>query len=156
MNSRLNVRLKRQLYDYDCLPACVYMVLGYLGSPVEYEELLRLCKTNHYGTTLTEAAEAVKKLRFSASVTNLNLSDLTKHVKGGMPIIALVDPYYFPWVKVHYSHSVVVVGVDEESLTILDPLAGEKKCPFSVFSSAWRPFNNLVMLIATKEEKGES
>ncbi|MGC9346347.1 MAG: cysteine peptidase family C39 domain-containing protein [Candidatus Bathyarchaeales archaeon] len=148
MSSKLKVRFKRQSYDYDCLPTCVYMILDYIGSPIEYEELLRLCKTDRYGTTLTEVAEALEKLGFSVKTVNMDLSDLIKHVRGGAPVIAFVDPYYFPWVKVHCSHSVVVVGVYEEGLTILDPLKGEKNCPFSVFLSAWRPFNNLVMLIA--------
>ena len=156
MSSRLNVRLKRQLHDYDCLPACIYMVLGFLGSSVKYEELLRLCKTNRYGTTLIEAAEALERLRFSVSVVNMGLSDLTKCVKGGVPVIAFVDPYYFPWVKVHCGHAVVVVGVDEENFMILDPLVGEKKCPFSVFLSAWRLFNNLVMRITAKKKETES
>jgi len=152
MSSRLSVRLKRQLHDYDCLPACLYMVLGFLGSSVKYKELLRLCKTNRYGTTLVEAAEALERLRFSASVMNLGLSDLTKYVKGGMPVIAFVDAYYFPWVKMHCGHAMVVVGVDEENLVILDPIVGEKKCPFSVFLSAWRLFNNLAMLTTKKKE----
>lgn len=156
MSSKLNVRLKRQLYDYDCLPACICMILDFLGSSVDYGELLRLCKTDRYGTTLMEAAEALEKLGFSVSARNLSLSDLTKHVKGGKPVIALVDSYYFPWGRVHFGHAVVVVGVDEENLMVLDPSAGEKGCPFSVFLSAWRLFNNLVMLIGTKRKETES
>jgi len=155
MNSKLKVRFKRQLYDYDCLPACMSMVLEYLGSKIEYRELLRLCKTDRYGTTVTEAIGAVEGLSFSVKTVNMDLSELIKHVRGGAPIIAFVDPYYFPWVKVHCSHSVVVVGVYGEGLILLDPLKGEKNCPFSVFSSAWRPFNNLVMLVATRKEKSE-
>lgn len=150
MSSKIEVDFKKQLYDYDCLPACLYMILDHSGSKIKYSKLLRLCHTDRYGTTIREATKAGEKLGFSVKVENMDLSDLIKQVRNGTPIIAFVDPYYFPWMKMHCSHSVIVVGVHEEGVTLLDPVKGEKNCPFTVFSSAWNPFNNLVMMVGTQ------
>ena len=50
MPANLPVPHLRQSQDADCLPACVAMVLEYLGRPLAYDDLLRLLDTTPYGT----------------------------------------------------------------------------------------------------------
>ena len=40
----------KQTQDADCLPACVAMVLEYVGQPLAYDDILRLLGTEPHGT----------------------------------------------------------------------------------------------------------
>ena len=44
-------------------------------------------------------------------------------------------------------YAMVVIGVSEQEIVVLDPLHGERRLPAHVFTAAWARRHNLAMLV---------
>jgi predicted double-glycine peptidase len=111
------IKLKpfRQTPGY-CGPASLKMVLDFYGFKMGEKELAKLS-----GMTLNEgvSAEGLKKaaqnLGFSVFIKeNAELSDIRFYIKKGIPVI--VD-----WFCEDDGHYSVVVGIDKNKITLMDP-----------------------------------
>lgn len=119
----LNVPHHPQAADHTCLPACLRMVLAYHGMEKSEEELADLLETDFTGT----AAARVHRLARYGFLTVLyeaTWEDLQRYLEMGLPCIALVYTIHFAYYPVHQGghHTIVVVGLDESTVSLHDPL----------------------------------
>ena len=139
-SSLLNVPHHPQESDGYCLPACVQMVLDYLGIPYAQEQLARELSVR---PPLGAPASNVLRLRsdvLDVTFTSGNLSDLRTQLAQGSPPIVFVQAGELPHWQSHISqHAVVVVGLDEQTVQILDPAANSSPIPVPIgdFLLAW-------------------
>ena len=139
-SSLLNVPHHPQESDGYCLPACVQMVLDYLGLPYAQEQLAREL---YVRPPLGAPASNVLRLRsdvLDVTFTSGNLSDLRTRVAQGSPPIVFVQAGELPhWQNRISQHAIVVVGLDEQTVQILDPAADPSPIPVPIgdFLLAW-------------------
>jgi ABC-type bacteriocin/lantibiotic exporter with double-glycine peptidase domain len=139
-NSLLNVPHHHQESDGYCLPACVQMVLDYLGLPCTQEQLA--CELD-VRPPLGAPASNVLRLRsdvLDVTFTSGNLSDLRTQLAQGNPPIVFVQAGELPhWQDCVSQHAIVVVGLDEQTVQILDPAADPSpiSVPIGDFLLAW-------------------
>ena len=71
----------QQEKTYTCLPACLRIVLHYLGTSLTEEDIANACHTTQAGTTLADAVHAVHSLGFNATrIQNATLEDLMHYL----------------------------------------------------------------------------
>ena len=126
------------------------MVLAALGRPMA-EELLRvLTDCSPLGTDAFHLVEAARHLGFLASrkYTLAFLDELaTLLAEGHFPIV-YVDlwPLQGGWSGQY--HAMVVMDLDADQVTVLDPLHGERRVPREAFQAAWSAMRFLTIVIA--------
>jgi len=126
------------------------MVLAALGRPMA-EELLRvLTDCSPLGTEAFHLVEAARQLGFLASrkYTLASLDELaTMLAEGHFPIV-YVDlwPLQGGWSGQY--HAMVVIDLDADQVTVLDPLHGERCVPREDFQVAWSAMRFLTIVIA--------
>ena len=125
----LNVPHYPQADDGYCLPACVQMVLAYLGLSSTPGNLARKLDVR---LPLGAPASNVTRLRsdtLDVTFTFGDLDDLRAYLNQGHPPIVFVQAGEFPhWRGRVSQHAVVVVGADEHSIRSR-PCCG--RCPNS-------------------------
>ena len=75
----------------------------------------------------------------------LTLEALKMLVTDGHCPIVFVDLY--PIDGIADIHAIVVVGVSEQAIVVLDPLQGERRLLIDVFTAAWARRHNLAILV---------
>jgi ABC-type bacteriocin/lantibiotic exporter with double-glycine peptidase domain len=154
-SSPLDVPYHPQVDDGYCLPACVQMVLAYLGLPSTQEHLTRELDVR---PPLGAPASNVTRLRPDALDVTLapgDLDDLRGCLARGDPPIVFVQAGEFPHWRGHVAqHAVVVVKADEESVHVLDPAATESPLPVPVddFMLAWSEMECLYAVLTLKHD----
>lgn len=122
------------------------MVLSSFGFVIPETELRTLCDCTPYGTDALKAVDAARHLGFvNTAKYTLSFDELQTLVKDERYPIAFID--LGPVDGVEEPHALVVVEVSETSLTVYDPLQGERTLPRQTFSTAWSMMHNLVILI---------
>ncbi len=146
----LNVPYFPQTDDGYCLPACVQMVLGYLGFHSTQNHLARELDVR---TPLGAPASNVTRLHsdvLDVTFTSGDLDDVRAHLAHNWPPIVFVQASELPHWHGHISqHAIVVVGVDEQSVHILDPAASALPLaiPIGDFLLAWSELDYIYALI---------
>jgi len=126
------------------------MVLAYLGFPSTQDRLARELDVR---PPLGAPASNVTRLRsniLDVTFTSGDLNDLQSHLARGNPPIVFVQAGEFPHWRGHISqHAVVVVGVDERSVHVLDPAAGADpiSIPSGDFLLAWSELGYIYCVI---------
>lgn len=110
---KLVVPFCKQKKYYNCLPVSLKMVLMFFGYKIKLSELEDVCGTDITGTDVDRAADNLRAAGYTIEIKNLNLMGLKTHLKGRIPVIAIVNTYYFPRIKSFSSHAVVVAGFTE-------------------------------------------
>jgi hypothetical protein len=141
---RLNIPYRSQqaadanLYESDCGPTCVAMVLNYYNIPMTPNAVYDHMSAVPEGTfpKVHQLEEVLTKhqmpRRRDVYLSKWNaIENLRKNIDAGHPMIALVK--YQPWKQVtgnqfDWGHFVVVTGYDEQNIYMHDPIFG-----------AWRP-----------------
>ncbi len=150
-NNPLNVPHYPQADDGYCLPACVQMVLAYLGLSSTQSKLTRKLDVH---PPLGAPASNVTRLRsntLDVKFTSGDLDDLRACLNQGNPPIVFVQAGEFPhWRGRVSQHAVVIVGADEQSIYILDPAAGADPIPIPTgdFLLAWSELDYIYALLA--------
>jgi len=122
------------------------MVISSFGLDVPEAELRRLCDCTFDGTSSLKAVEAARQLGFA---------NTTKHTLSSAELEALVADGKFPIVfidltpidGVYQAHALVVIGVSQFAVQVLDPARGERLIPCDVFYPAWKMRHNLAILV---------
>ncbi len=137
----------KQETRYSCVPACLRMVLGSFGLDVSESELRARCDTTPlYGTDALLAVDVVRALGFARTAKyTLTFDELKTLVTDGHYPIAFVD--LNPIDGVDDIHSLVIIGIGPEEVTVLDPLQGERSIPGYVFTAGWVRRHSLVILV---------
>ena len=126
------------------------MVLVALGRPMT-EDLLRiLTDCSPLGTDAFHLIEAARHLGFPASrkYTLASLDDLaTMRAEGHFPIV-YVDLWPLQGGGSGQYHAMVVIDLEADQVTVLDPLHGERRVPREDFQEAWSAMRFLTIVIA--------
>lgn len=120
----MNVTPYQQEHSHTCAVACLRMVADYFGVIHTEAELLPLCGTTPDGTTPDGIAYAARKLGFRATITYDEPVILTEALNRQQPVIVFVG---IPLAQTPLSleiHAVVVIGINDSTVTFLDPLDG--------------------------------
>jgi len=116
------------------------MVLGYLGRTHDEAEIAEACDTVPMrGTNPANAIEGIQRLGYQALwFENADLKRLANLVENKWPVIVFLRADNLPHGRSGL-HCVVVIGVTEQTLLMLDPaLEAQFAMRFTEFLSAWQ------------------
>lgn len=117
----LHVTHQRQRYPADCLAACAAMVLGFLGQPADYENLIRLLRIDPTVGTPYSNVRLLGALHIEVTLKQGTRADLdTSLAQQQLPIVFLSTGELPYWAEDTF-HAVVVVGLDDTSIYLNDP-----------------------------------
>ncbi len=120
----------RQSTEYSCGAAAMQAVLGYWGRDIGEEDVREMLNTNEVsGTYPDDIIRVAKALGLQAEYKeNMSMADLENHVAEGIPVIVdcqawrSVSQYNESWADTwHNGHWLVVIGIDENNVTLEDP-----------------------------------
>jgi ABC-type bacteriocin/lantibiotic exporter with double-glycine peptidase domain len=125
------------------------MVLDALGVHLEEAELRHLTDCSPLGTDAFQLIEVARQLGFTASrkYTLTSLEELTSVVDAGVLPIVYGDMWHLRGGLSGQYHALVVVGVDADSVTVLEPQVGESRLPHEDFQVAWAAMHFLTIVI---------
>lgn len=122
------------------------MVLLGLGQDVPEARLRELCDCTVFGTHALQAVEAMRDLGFLGTAkVNLNAAELAEEIDRGILPIVFVNA--LPIDGVNVGHALVVLEMSVTTITVYDPLQGERALPRSTFDAAWTIMRNLTILV---------
>jgi hypothetical protein len=99
-----------------CGPNSLYLLLGLNGIKVDASEIEKLVPLHQDGMSLTEMRDASNALGLRTKVMRLSLAELRHNFQS--PFIAYLN---------FDQHYVVVIDVDEKTVTMLDGTTGDKE-----------------------------
>ncbi|MDX2041736.1 MAG: cysteine peptidase family C39 domain-containing protein [Acidobacteriota bacterium] len=123
------------------------MVLLGFGQDVSEAELRQLCDCTFAGTNALKAVDAARQLGFPGTVKhNMTLKELAAVVADGYFPIVFVEMK--PITNVYEPHALVVTGVNDFSVEVIDPALGEARIlARSVFDTAWALRRRLAIIV---------
>jgi ABC-type bacteriocin/lantibiotic exporter with double-glycine peptidase domain len=128
------------------VPACLRMVFAAHGVDVSEADLRAACDCTLAGTDSLQAVDAARAYGFKQSARyTLTLEELTALVEGGSYPIVFVS--LKPIDGVRDTHALVLTEVSMQSVTVYDPLRGERILTRQTFSTAWALRHNLTIII---------
>lgn len=136
---RIDLPTIQQEKTYTCLPACLRIVLRYLGTSLTEEDIANACNTTKAGTTLDDAIHAVHLLGFNATrIQNATLEDLIHYLNYNEPVIVLVGVEHLPYGDFG-THVITVCGFEGDEIIYIDTALGQKvRLDVMTFLRAWR------------------
>jgi ABC-type bacteriocin/lantibiotic exporter with double-glycine peptidase domain len=129
----------QQQRDGDCLPACAYMVLAYMGKRIIFWRLRWLLGTKSFGTPFSHLRHLERLgLTVDAGVRG-NLALLHQHLRQNHPCIVSIETENLPHWQRNTLHAVVVVGMADGFIYLNDPEFPEAPIPVASgdFDLAW-------------------
>ena len=120
----------RQSTEYSCGAAAMQAVLGYRGRDIGEEDIREMLNTNEVsGTYPDDIIRVAKALGLQAEYKeNMSMADLENYVAEGIPVIVdcqawrSVSQYNESWADTwNNGHWLVVIGIDENNVTLEDP-----------------------------------
>src|SRR5215471_18491321 len=114
----------RQLASSDCGAAVLAMVLGYYGKSVPLEELRKELGIGRDGSTASSILRVGRLHGLRGRAVRLELDDLNQ-----LPAGAILH-----W---EFRHFVVLEGLDQECVNIVDPAFGPRSVPMETFRRAF-------------------
>ena len=120
----------RQSTEYSCGAAAMQAVLGYWGRDIGEEDVREMLNTNEVsGTYPDDIIRVAKALGLQAEYKeNMSMADLENYVAEGIPVIVdcqawrSVSQYNESWADTwNNGHWLVVIGIDENNVTLEDP-----------------------------------
>lgn len=124
------------------------MVLGYLRVRIPYSRLIRLLRVDAIGTPFRNL-RYLEASDISLHIAAGDMPTLRDNLQHGRPVIVAVDTAELPYWHEATDHAVVVVGVDDEHVYLLDPDTGG--APHAVtsaeFELAWLEKDYLYAII---------
>lgn len=96
---KIDIRAFNQETSYTCLPACIRIVMHYMGSNKSESEIAKACHTTMAGTRFHDAVQGVQS--FGYEMTLIQDGD-------------------------YGTHAVVVNGFDDENVFLTEPALGKE------------------------------
>jgi ABC-type bacteriocin/lantibiotic exporter with double-glycine peptidase domain len=145
----LNVPLLPQSDRADCLPACIEMVLAFLGQPVERAWLRQVMESSDLGTP---GFKVLNLRHHGYEVTYAAATDervLIQALADGIPPIVLLHTTSLPHWECETAHAVVVIAAEADVVVLNDPAfpSAPQTVPRNVFMLAWSDLDYLYALI---------
>ncbi|MGH7596445.1 MAG: cysteine peptidase family C39 domain-containing protein [bacterium] len=142
--------------ENSCLPACIRIVLRYLGYDFAESEIRTACETTHSGTGHEQAAAGIFRLGFNATkLENAPLGMIDKFLRQSKPVIALLHVSHLPYTRQQTGlHAVVVNGSENDYISFIDPARGEEiEIDLDTFLAAWDERGRLGLVIESEPMK---
>jgi uncharacterized protein YvpB len=118
----LSVTHSRQETETGCLVACAQMVLSSLGIQRSQDDLARQMHSIPHVGTVGHNILNLQSPALCVIYTQGTLELLHTWLAQEVPVIALVQTAELPyWSNVEAHHAVVVMGLDDENVYLLDP-----------------------------------
>ncbi|MBN1876595.1 MAG: peptidase C39 family protein [Anaerolineae bacterium] len=154
-NDYLPVPHYKQSADGQCLPACVRMVLAYLGHDLTESRIARLLRARTFGTPASNI-RYVETLNVSVQYGPLPLFKLRTYLQNHTPCIVFVQAADLPYAYVPGFHALVVIGIDEEMVYLNDPAfePNPHAVPLDYFMLAWSEFDYQAAVITERKDEG--
>jgi HK97 family phage portal protein len=138
----LDVPDVRQEGDADCGAAATMAVCKFfgVGPDTEEEYVAALGTTEEEGTEAPRIAAYLEQLGLSVEASEgLTVEDLGDYVAEGKPVICAIQDYagLQEEDRSEGGHYVVVIGVEGDSLTLQDPVAGRVSVERATFEDHW-------------------
>jgi len=131
---------------YSCVPACLRMVFATSGVNLSEADIRTACDCTPVGTDALKAVDAARRYGFMQSAKHtLTFEELAALVEGDAYPIVFVS--LKPIDGVMDTHALVVTGVSDTAVTVLDPLQGVRILPKQTFATAWALRHNLTIII---------
>ncbi|MCA1566049.1 MAG: YopT-type cysteine protease domain-containing protein [Acidobacteria bacterium] len=145
--SQSKPRFHKQETSYSCVPACLRMVLSGFGLDLTEGRLRELCDCSPiFGTDAMRAVEAARGRGFVRTAKyTLQYDELRSLVADGRHPIAYLSLEAIGGTE--ESHAVVVIEADDQTITVYDPLYGERRISRQSFAAAWAARRNLAILV---------
>jgi ABC-type bacteriocin/lantibiotic exporter with double-glycine peptidase domain len=105
----------------DCLAACAYMVLAYQNQSVPYDRLLTLLRIGAAGAPYRNL-RYLESAGLTVQIQQGEIADLQDCLAKNIPPIIFVNTAELPYWSEAAGHALVVVGIDETSIFINDPV----------------------------------
>jgi ABC-type bacteriocin/lantibiotic exporter with double-glycine peptidase domain len=146
---KIDLPCLHQEQDFSCVPACIRILLHYIGTDYPEAKISAVCKTTELGTDQDEAAQGVTLLGFKAvMLENAAFDDLVRFVLKFQPVIAFVSVKHLPYGGQSGVHAVVVNGVEMNRVSFIDPARGEEiTVEKDTFLKAWQARSCLGLVI---------
>lgn len=122
-----------QTHPDSCVPACLKMVLAFLGFEISELDLRSLCECRGDGTPPSNAVKAVIECGFDAYEANLELNELQDLISESITPIVFVKANE----NANYSHAIVIYEIAKEKIYALDPAVGESEFDTNQFMEIW-------------------
>jgi ABC-type bacteriocin/lantibiotic exporter with double-glycine peptidase domain len=132
-----------------CGPACLQIVLAYLGRRASARTIAKACRSSLVsGTTGPNLARGARRLGCAARIFDRSsFPGIEKWLRRRVPVIvdwmstARSSSRSQPLACGHYS---VVYGIDKNHITLADPaLGGRRRMSRNVFRNVWFDFKNV-------------
>ena len=138
-----------QSRDGTCLPACVQMVLAYLGDERTETDLATLLDSKEYGTPIRHA-ERLRQDGYDVQLCQLTRTDLETYLNDGLPVIVRVWTAMLDYWTVTTSHVAVIVGCDELSVFLNDSAfpTSPHRVVWDAFLAAWAEYDETAIIIS--------
>ena len=137
----LSVPYLRQEHRHTCGLACLRMALHHFGGKQSEAEIAAVARLSPLlGMTSRAIAEAANALGHTACLReSLTWDDVEQSLRGGCPVVALVDPAKLYLGLVGLSgHFVLIVGMDGHEVVFHDPdLSPDIRRDRGTVESAW-------------------
>lgn len=158
--SYLDVPVVYQEDDFSCVPVCIKMMLEFIRTQntdgyvpnMDVREIAETIGTDVLGTSLEDVKKinakllkTVPSIEFVAEM-NCSFSEIEKEILQGKPVIA--------WVRIPFSHSIVVTGIDTTLLIVYynDPQKGKRQMEMGKFISCWGEVDNTLVKVKVGEK----
>lgn len=129
----------KQEGEADCLAACAAMVLAYIGRPQPYDQLLKLLQIGPIGAPRRNITN-LSRLGLPVTYREATLTILAEtYLQAGTPVIVFVDTAELHYWSRAANHAVVVIGLDEYNVLVLDPAFPDSPItiPHEEFQLTW-------------------
>jgi len=145
----LTVPYRKQLGDGYCLPACTQMVLAYWGMTQSQDIIGKHLPIGVPASHIQRLASSSLAIVYATG----NLDTLVKNMQANVPVIVFIQASELPhWFGHRFQHAVLVVGLNERFVYILDPAVDEQviAVPEEDFMLAWDEMDNAYATVALK------
>ena len=125
------------------------MVLGSFGLDFDEGHLRSLTDCTPLGTDAFQLVKAARQLGFTASrkYTLSSIDELARLLDEGLFPIVYVDLWPVRGGQSGQFHSLIVVQIEQDNVTVLDPLVGENNLTGDEFQAAWAEMRFLTIVI---------
>ena len=122
------------------------MVFASHGVNLREDEIRMACDCTSLGTRALNAVDAARSFGFARTGKHtLSFDELADLIRTGKPPIVFIS--LKPIAGVRETHAVVVIALNDSSVTLLDPVSGERTIAAQVFRAAWASRYSLAMVV---------
>lgn len=122
---KINIPIVRQTSSRNCGPAVLQAIINYYGIVISQRSIAKIVGTTDWGTTIGNVMSFLMSEGFTVTGKfHAKKKDITSILDRKIPIIVLIQDGEYDETRktIENGHFVVLVGYNEDSVFIMDPL----------------------------------